>query len=665
MDGNRETKFIFCPRCGGIMEPPVCGVCGFDMRPAPPQAPQQNAYGNLNPQNGPQNGQQGSPQQGVGPQNGQQGGQQGSPQQGVGPQNGQQGGQQQNYAPQQNGQNPPQTPQTKVTEEKKKKVWIPIVIAGAAVLILAIICAPTLSVIKTLVNLGKAKLNANNSSSQITSSSSKKPSESESESEPLENEDLVPRHFGRFDHPGLDFSFYESMADCSYISKSGVFDPYYDKTDHILNYNDSGSVFDSTHTNHSAASMGPDYYEPFCDCIDQYTFGDIYQIHREYFYYDDAMGNQRIQANIAFPQLTGNIPNLDALNQEIYDRCASDFLNFLNGSSPYSQYVFETIVFGCDPYITYNDGAKMSILCDCFVHTDDYWNNLDSYIYAINVDLKSGTIIENDDILDMDEAFAKEFRERCLTQNGSNNALDPLTDKEILQFLQDKENNIIFFTPLGLEVGMHQIGKDDILSRGWETITLKYGTFENNLKHVQLQDQGWDLRKEGNPTPEELLGDWGLIDEKLGLEEEKEVRSKYPGYGWNTSTFEDWIKMKEEQKKEEENHNSTDPYDWEQQLEELEKYYSEPEIYGDKAKPDTYFKFHKGKKSLKDGSSWEEEESEEDSELNSKDAEDDSETDSEESEKDSEENSESDSGKTSGKDSTTGKNRKNQNNQNN
>ena len=127
------------------MEPPVCGVCGFDMRPAPPQAPQQNAYGNLNPQNGPQNGQPGEQQQGFGPQNGQQSGQQGSPQQGVGPQNGQQGGQQQNYAPQQNGQNPPQTPQTKVTEEKKKKVWIPIVIAGAAVLILAIICAPTLS----------------------------------------------------------------------------------------------------------------------------------------------------------------------------------------------------------------------------------------------------------------------------------------------------------------------------------------------------------------------------------------------------------------------------------------------------------------------------------------------------------------------------------------
>ncbi|MBQ1489044.1 MAG: hypothetical protein IIZ41_09850, partial [Lachnospiraceae bacterium] len=35
MDYNQETKFIFCPRCGGIMQPPVCNICGYDLRPAP------------------------------------------------------------------------------------------------------------------------------------------------------------------------------------------------------------------------------------------------------------------------------------------------------------------------------------------------------------------------------------------------------------------------------------------------------------------------------------------------------------------------------------------------------------------------------------------------------------------------------------------------------
>ena len=39
MDYGTDTKFIFCPRCGAIMEPPVCRVCGFDLN-----APEEPVY---------------------------------------------------------------------------------------------------------------------------------------------------------------------------------------------------------------------------------------------------------------------------------------------------------------------------------------------------------------------------------------------------------------------------------------------------------------------------------------------------------------------------------------------------------------------------------------------------------------------------------------------
>ena len=634
MDYNQETKFIFCPRCGGIMQPPVCNICGYDLRPSQEEL---NARAGMQQNAGP-----GIPGPDLtNPETAGQkmpGGQNAQNMQNPGVQN-------------PNGQNLPPVGANVQTPKKKKKIWIPIAIAGTVILILALLCGPfvsTLGVFRNYINTRKtAQTNPPSSSAKPKPSQPK----SEEESELPENTDYVMRHFGRFDHQGLDTDFYVNMADCTYTSSSGVFDPYLNQSGYVETWLGSG-VFDSTHRNYTVDEMGPDYYEPFCDSIDEVSYSEQYQVSRKYFYYDDLMGNYRIQASIAYPELSGNIPNLDALNQEIYERCASDYLNYLNGSSPYSQYVFEKIRFIADSYITYNDGKKMSILLDCAVHTDDYWNSLDSYIYAINVDLEKGKIIENDQIIDMDEDFAKKFRERCLIQNGSNSALDPLTDKEVLQYLSEKENNIMFFTPLGLEVGMHYLGKDDILSRGWMTVTLKYGEFEDRLKDESLKNTGNATRIKSDLRYADLVGGWTEIDPEEGEKEEKEVRSKYPNYDWSELTLEEAV---EEHKKaveeaEKQSGNDTTPSnpdnpEWMDDYEELEKYFSNPDLYKSTYEADEYFKFRKGEaKDQKEevNSEEKEEESEWSSEDGSeKDSEDKSEKDSE---KDSENESENDSG---------------------
>ena len=236
------------------------------------------------------------------------------------------------------GQNPQgQANNFKPAAKKKKKIWIPFVIAGGVLFILLILCGPILSVVKTLRTV--SQLNNKQSSSTIQASSPKIPLPSSSgidDSELLGESEMIKRHYGRHDFSELDLAFYEGMADISTTTASGGFDPFINP--YVTSFRDSSSVFDNTHKNHFGEVMGPDYYEPFCDSIDANSYSSQYQIARKYYYYDDQMGNVRVQANVAFAELSGNIPNLDTLNQQIFERTASDLFNYLNGSSQYSMY---------------------------------------------------------------------------------------------------------------------------------------------------------------------------------------------------------------------------------------------------------------------------------------------------------------------------------------
>jgi hypothetical protein len=175
----------------------------------------------------------------------------------------------------------------------------------------------------------------------------------------------------------------------------------------------------------------------------------------------------------------------------------------------------------------------MSVLLDCVVHTDDYSVNLDSYIYAINIDLEKGEIIENDQIINVDKDFAQLFLDRCLTQNGRNDTYTELTMEQLADFLSDKENNIIFFTPLGLEVGTHFCYAEDILYRGWSTITLPYGEFEQYLKNPDLAKTGTPTQNPDDPKYRNYKDNWTKVDKILGREEEKKIKQDFPDYDWD------------------------------------------------------------------------------------------------------------------------------------
>lgn len=108
-----------------------------------------------------------------------------------------------------------------------------------------------------------------------------------------------------------------------------------------------------------------------------------------------------------------------------------------------------------DSFVTYMDEKHLSVVFweEIYMELEaDPMTILD--FYCLNFDLETGTILENTEILRMDEDFAIDFRKREVEENGEG-ALTRYTDQEILKMLQDGNSLVLFYTPMGLEVGLN------------------------------------------------------------------------------------------------------------------------------------------------------------------------------------------------------------------
>lgn len=227
----------------------------------------------------------------------------------------------------------------------------------------------------------------------------------------------------------------------------------------------------TNHDNYSKDEFSGDYYESICECIDESV---DYKINREFYDYESPDSNVVIR--VAFYQLEGDIPNIDELNDEILAYSAYMAGNYFDNYPEGSDY--EGIIeLNTDSYVTFNDSKIMSIVLN------EYWNidgGTGFDLYGINVDLQNGVLFENNEILDIDEGFAGTFRKRNNIQNeydGKIEAVDEITDQEIADSLNDTTTSIIFYTPMGMEVGYNYTYNDYY---GWVTVTFK--DYEQFLK---------------------------------------------------------------------------------------------------------------------------------------------------------------------------------------
>ena len=178
--------------------------------------------------------------------------------------------------------------------------------------------------------------------------------------------------------------------------------------------------------------------------------------------------DRNVSIYCSYPVLGGDIPNREYLNQMIYDEYQYfyDYYKDNVEDDLDSDEAYRCFVEG---YVAYMDEEKISIVFSENAEWADYYMLT---LYCINIDVENGVILDNTAILDVDDAFSVDFRIREEKQNKSN-SLDWYTDQELTEMLNDSLDLIVFYTPLGMEIGVNH-------ANGWCTVT--YRDYEKYLK---------------------------------------------------------------------------------------------------------------------------------------------------------------------------------------
>lgn len=207
-------------------------------------------------------------------------------------------------------------------------------------------------------------------------------------------------------------------------------------------------------------SAEDEFYVKLADSVrDDLTYSIKWE---EYHNEDDTTGATAVGR---YPQIEGgNIPHLDELNDFVKEEATyySNLYGYYREWGNATLYAAESM-----GYVTYMDEEKISIVLQESIATEDGSN---ISLYSINIDLMSGEIMNNGGIIEYSEELTRAFRDQNDYQNGYVRAVDVMSDEKLQDFLSDEDTNIVFFTPVGLEIGFNYTTSD---SSGWVTATIR------------------------------------------------------------------------------------------------------------------------------------------------------------------------------------------------
>ena len=215
-------------------------------------------------------------------------------------------------------------------------------------------------------------------------------------------------------------------------------------------------------------SAGKDQYYEFHNEISSAL---SYQIDIEEFA-EFVEGSSNVMAGGNYPKVTCEDEiKEERVNNIIYREIASIFEHLEYVEQELDEETF--FLYEVESYVTYMDEDILSVAYVEYGYLDD--ETFESYVISVNIDMESGFAMTNSQMLSIDDDFSIDFRERTERQNGTNEMLDYYSDQEITQLLNDEDSLIIFYTPLGMEVGFN-------FYYGWVTVTYPdYAKFANPL----------------------------------------------------------------------------------------------------------------------------------------------------------------------------------------
>ena len=160
---------------------------------------------------------------------------------------------------------------------------------------------------------------------------------------------------------------------------------------------------------------------------------------------------------VEYPQIvSGDVPNEDYINMALhYDY--DYFHNLFTEEFKPHMSSDSTFYVEVNSHVTYMDEKILSVVFVENVYLnlgDDPFSMIN--FFCMNFDLETGTLLEDTELLRLDEAFAVDFRRRETEENGEE-ALTGYSDQEILDMLKDNEYLVIFYTPMGMEVGLNLV----------------------------------------------------------------------------------------------------------------------------------------------------------------------------------------------------------------
>ena len=224
-------------------------------------------------------------------------------------------------------------------------------------------------------------------------------------------------------------------------------------------------------------SVSNDYLTEFAENINAET---SYEINWDFISY--GSGDGYVSWVASYYELSGDIPNLDKLNAEIYERCTyveQLYLYYMNNDSDAYYYSYEG---KGTSQVTYNDENFISILVqnECTLNGSTLMA-----LDTINIDLVEGRILDDSEIFLADQGIVQRFVEQNELQNGDSRLLTIMNEEDVLKYLTSSNTCIVFFSDKGMEIGFSYIhnyfdeNKKEMTASGYVTITLN--DYENYL----------------------------------------------------------------------------------------------------------------------------------------------------------------------------------------
>lgn len=165
-----------------------------------------------------------------------------------------------------------------------------------------------------------------------------------------------------------------------------------------------------------------------------------------------------------YPVLTGDFPNIEEMNQAIEDAARRE--------EAYCQYAAEdenidTCHVYKKAYVTYMDEDVISIAFQGNIYLN---GSALPGISDINIDARTGSVLEHENMVDYSTALAQKVRAQSLYQNGIDIEDFGWSDEDVMTLLQS-ETGVAFYTPVGLEVGFNYSSAEG--DYGWLTVTVR------------------------------------------------------------------------------------------------------------------------------------------------------------------------------------------------